>query len=197
MPETARIARIAALAAIVALAFCGTLAGAETSAASILAQLPVLTLDEDSTDVARLVGPVRAGDQVVLFFWSTYDRFSREELPAVVRFYREHRGDRSVHLLTLNLVEMREGAQAVRGFLAKEAPGLPVALDPSWRSLQRLQSIAHADGGSALGLPTLAVLDASGRIVAFHRGATGRTYDILTRLIAAKPPSGRPPRERG
>lgn len=165
------------------------------TAAAVLSRLPVLSLGEDTTDVARLIGPVEEGDKIVLFFWSTYDRFSREELPAVRRFYREHRGDRRVHLLTINLVEMREGVQAVREFLAKEAPDLPVAIDPSWRSLERLQRHAHLAAGAALGLPTVAVLDANGDVIAFQRGASGRTYEILARAIGVK--RARSPRERG
>jgi hypothetical protein len=43
---------------------------AEPATMAILAQLPVLSLEEDTTDVAKLVGPVREGDQVVVFFWS-------------------------------------------------------------------------------------------------------------------------------
>jgi thiol-disulfide isomerase/thioredoxin len=181
------------MALAIVLACAPAVAADSARLTSLLSQLPVLTLDEDSTNVARLIGPVRDGERVVLFFWSTYDRFSREELPAVVRFYREHRADRSVHLLTLNLVEMREGVKTVKGFLAKEAPDLPVALDPSWRALQRLQRLARREGGAALGLPTLAVLDADGEVIAFHRGATGRTYDILVRASAVKSGGARRP----
>jgi len=168
---------------------------ADRTAASILKELPVLSLSEDATDVAKLIGPVGEGEQVVLFFWSTYDRFSREELPAVRRFFHERRGDPRVHLLTVNLVEMREGVGAVREFLAKEAPDLPVAIDPSWRSLERLQRHAHAEGGAALGLPTIAVLDAKGDVLVFQRGATGKTYEILIRATGSK--GSRPGRGRG
>jgi hypothetical protein len=132
----------------------------------------------------------------VLFFWSTYDRYSREELPDVARFFAERRGDRALHLLTVNMVEMREGADAVRSFLRRQDIDLPVALDPTWQSLRGLQRIVAPGRAPAMGMPTLAVLDSDGKVLAFEPGATGRTYDVL---VKAAPPSrgGSRPRRAG
>ncbi len=94
------------------------------------------------------------GKKVVLSFWASWCGPCRLELPALRSFYlRAHKPDSAFEMLTINLDEDRNSAEAAA---KKTKLPFPVLLDPS-------QKIAGAYG--VYGIPALMVIDQNGRVV--------------------------------
>lgn len=93
------------------------------AAASRPAPPPVALADGSTRDLAA-----PSGKLLVVHFWATWCAPCEEELPGLVAWWREAKGDPRVELVA---VSVDEEWKTVTGFLAKRNAGdLPVALDP-------------------------------------------------------------------
>jgi thiol-disulfide isomerase/thioredoxin len=93
--------------------------------------LPVRARDGATRDLAA-----RTGRGLILHFWATWCAPCREEMPALVKFVRETKGDRNVEFLA---VSTDEEWKVVDAWLKERGiEGLPVALDPKGDTAHRL-----------------------------------------------------------
>jgi len=110
------------------------------------------------------------GRVAVIDFWATWCAPCQHELPELERLYRRYSGDRRVAFYAVDVAEAdtpdEQGdtpAQASE-FLRKHGYRMPLAFDAGGRAAKAL----HAHG-----LPTLLVLDRSGRVRLRHVGFVG------------------------
>lgn len=93
--------------------------------------LPVRTRDGATRDLAA-----KTGRGLILHFWATWCAPCREEMPALVKFVRETKGDRNVDFLA---VSTDEEWSVVDAWLKERGiEGLPVALDPKGDTAHRV-----------------------------------------------------------
>lgn len=78
----------------------------------------------------------RTGKGLILHFWATWCAPCREEMPALVKFVKETKGDRNVEFLA---VSVDEDWKVVDAWLKERGiTDLPVALDPKGGTAHRL-----------------------------------------------------------
>jgi thiol-disulfide isomerase/thioredoxin len=78
----------------------------------------------------------KTGKGLILHFWATWCGPCREEMPALVKFVRETKGDRNVEFLA---VSTDEEWKIVDAWLKERGiDGLPVALDPNGDTAHRI-----------------------------------------------------------
>lgn len=109
------------------------------------------------------------GKAVLLDFWATWCGPCRQSLPMVERLAREHHKD-SLVVLGIN---QGESAEQVRQFFAHHDPGYAILSDIDG---------AVSNEWGVNGLPTMAVIDASGKLRGSISGAP--SYARLERLVA-------------
>ena len=96
----------------------------EAPAAAARTDVPPVSLADGST--RDLTAP--SGRLLVVHFWATWCAPCEEELPGLLAWWREEKGDPRVELVA---VSVDEEWKTVDGFLAKRsAADLPTALDP-------------------------------------------------------------------
>jgi thiol-disulfide isomerase/thioredoxin len=78
----------------------------------------------------------KTGRGLILHFWATWCGPCREEMPALVKFVRDTKGDRNVEFLA---VSTDEDWKVVDAWLEERGiEGLPVALDPKGDTAHRV-----------------------------------------------------------
>jgi thiol-disulfide isomerase/thioredoxin len=78
----------------------------------------------------------RTGKGFILHFWATWCPPCREEMPALVKFFRDTKGDRNVEFLA---VSVDEDWKVVDAWLKERGiTDLPVALDPKGDTAHRV-----------------------------------------------------------
>jgi thiol-disulfide isomerase/thioredoxin len=93
--------------------------------------LPVALRGGAARDLAA-----RTGRGLILHFWATWCAPCREEMPALVKFVRETKGDRNIELLA---VSVDEDWNVVDAWLKERGlSDLPVALDPKGGTAHRV-----------------------------------------------------------
>lgn len=116
------------------------------------------------------------GKKVILSFWASWCGPCRRELPVLrAFFYKRYRHGDQFEVLTINLDESREAANA-----ASQSANLPfpVALDPT-------RKVARAFGVHAI--PTLFVIDKNGQINYCAIGFNPALDAILVRQLGVDP----------
>jgi thiol-disulfide isomerase/thioredoxin len=109
-------------------------------------------------------GSTRSGDGlrgrvVVLDFWATWCPACRREMPEMEKLYRRYASDPRVSIWAMDALGDNETAEAARGFMAKNGYTLPIGFMP--------EQSTKAFGID--GLPSLIVMDRSGRISLLHQ----------------------------
>lgn len=157
---------IAPLALTLALGLsCG---GATNAAAGGGAALLELGLD---TAAGGPLDPARVEGRVVLYeFWATWCTPCHVQVEILKALYPEARS-RGVEFVA---VATGEPPDVVRDFLAEDPYPYPVLLDPDERGASALE---------VLGLPTLIVVDRTGRVVWRQTGLTDRS--AIEKALAA------------
>jgi len=115
--------------------------------------------------ISRLDGTVVSssdfrGRVVVLDFWATWCPVCRRELPELEKLYRRYQGNSMVSFWAVDVQKNGETPQKARDFMQKAGYTLPVAFS-SQKSFEAL---------NPEGLPSLIVIDQSGRIRLVHTG---------------------------
>ncbi len=115
--------------------------------------------------ISRLDGAVVSssdfrGRVVVLDFWATWCPPCRRELPELEKLYRRYQGNSKVSFWAVDVQKNGETPEKARDFMQKAGYTLPVALG-SQKSFEAL---------SLGGLPSLIIIDKSGRIRLVHTG---------------------------
>lgn len=110
------------------------------------------------------------GKPVLLDFWATWCEPCRQELPSFEKLHRE--SSKEIAILTVNV---GESPDVVRNFINKEKYTLPVLLNED-------QSVAKKYGVNAY--PTLAVIDASGKVADYLIGSGPNPEQFLKSAIA-------------
>jgi len=98
---------------------------AEPAATKVLPAGPLLVRGRDGAmrDLA-----VRTGKGLILHFWATWCAPCREEMPALVKFVSDTKGDPGVEFLAVSVDEDWKTAEA--WLKERGIQGLPLALDP-------------------------------------------------------------------
>lgn len=76
------------------------------------------------------------GLPVFVNFWATWCQYCRQEMPEIVKAYREV-GGRTKGKVVFLLVDVGESTEVVRKYATRQIPGLPVVLDPDGKMAQR------------------------------------------------------------
>jgi thiol-disulfide isomerase/thioredoxin len=100
------------------------------------------------------------GRVVVLDFWATWCPPCRRELPELEKLYRRYQGNSKVSFWAVDVQKNGETPEKARDFMQKAGYTLPVALG-SQKSYEAL---------NPEGLPSLIIIDKSGRIRLVHTG---------------------------
>ena len=132
--------------------------------------------------ISRLDGAVVSssdfrGRVVVLDFWATWCPPCRRELPELEKLYRRYQGNSKVSFWAVDVQKNGETPEKARDFMQKAGYTLPVALG-SQKWFEAL---------SLGGLPSLIIIDKSGRIRLVHTG-----YDSSEQLQANSPKRSTP-----
>lgn len=100
------------------------------------------------------------GRVVVLDFWATWCPACRREMPEMDKLYRRYQGDSRVSIQAVDVLSNDETVEKAREFITANRYALPIAFinEKSSREL------------GIDGLPSLIILDKSGRIRLFHVG---------------------------
>lgn len=101
------------------------------------------------------------GKPTYLNFWATWCLPCRREMPKIEQVYREQAG--KANFLMINL---KEGPDVIRSFMAKNGYTLPVALDDG----------TLFEGWGLRGVPTSVFLDRRGTVCVIVEGAMGKEY---------------------
>lgn len=122
-----------------------------------------------------LIGEARAhadyrGRVVLLNFWASWCPPCREEFPSLVRLHKTMGGEQ----FTVLAVAVRDGDEAVAGFLAGGRPPFDVLLD---------RDGATAAAWHAAGVPVTYLLDRQGRLLAGKVGPLQWDSASMQRLI--------------
>jgi peroxiredoxin len=130
-------------------------------------ELKLELLDGGKLDLASHKGK----NVVVLDFWATWCGPCRKGLPGVIKATSQYKG-KGVEFYAVNL---REDADAVKKFLAKEELAMPVALDKDGKASEPFQF---------QGIPFTVVIDKQGVIQAVHAGFDPDNEQLLDEELA-------------
>jgi thiol-disulfide isomerase/thioredoxin len=119
-------------------------------------------LDFETPGPSRLAMTSLRGKPLVLNFWATWCPPCVREMPALDRFYRDHRA-KGWQVLGL----AADNAEAVRKFLADTPVVFPIAL-AGFAGIELSQRLGNPSGG----LPFTVVYSAAGKVLHRHVGET-------------------------
>lgn len=166
------------LSIILLLLICGSPAGtagfADLAGSAGMEAYPV-PLKAPGFRLSELGGGMRGnadykGKVVLLNFWASWCPPCREEFPSLVRLHKAVGGER----FTVLAVAVRDGDEAVAGFLAGGRPPFDVLLD---------REGAAAAAWHAAGVPVTYLLDRQGRMLAGKVGPLQWDSAAMQRLI--------------
>jgi thiol-disulfide isomerase/thioredoxin len=126
------------------------------------------TLDFETPGPQRLAMAALRGQPLVLNFWATWCPPCVREMPALDRFYRDHRV-KGWQVLGL----AADNAEAVRKFLADTPVAFPIAL-AGFAGIDLSRRLGNLSGG----LPFTVIYGRDGQVVKRHIGET--QYEQLT-----------------
>jgi thiol-disulfide isomerase/thioredoxin len=155
-----------ALAALVAAAVT-TIPPLTTRIATRKTSAPVPTFSISRLDGTVVNSSDFRGRVVVLDFWATWCPACRREMPELDKLYRRYQGNSRVSFWAVDVQKGGETPEKARDFMQKAGYTLPVALG----------SQKAYDALSLQGLPSLIIIDASGRIRLVHT-----SYDCSEQL---------------
>ncbi len=125
---------------------------------TVPAPAPVFVMT--ASDGRRIDSAGLRGRVVVLDFWATWCPACRRELPELDQLHRRYQNNSSVSFWAVDVLGNGETAENAKDFMWKAGYVLPVAFVGE-------RSSADLGGG---GLPSLIILDKSGRIRLVHEG---------------------------
>jgi peroxiredoxin len=130
-----------------------------TSASVMISKsAPEFTLAALNGDTVSLAD-YRGKKTVVMSYWASWCGPCKVELPELREFYkRYHKADANFEILAISIDEQKADAEK---YAAAEKLPFPVLFDPQSKT---------ADAYSVEGIPTLFVIDKSGKIVHAHAG---------------------------
>jgi peroxiredoxin len=130
-----------------------------TSASVMISKnAPEFTLPALSGETVSLAD-YRGKKTVVVSYWASWCGPCKVELPELREFYqRYHKADANFEILAISIDEQKADAEK---YAAAEKLPFPVLFDPQSKT---------ADAYSVQGIPTLFVIDKSGKIVHAHAG---------------------------
>lgn len=120
------------------------------------------SLDFETPGPDRLAMASLRGKPLVLNFWATWCPPCVREMPALDRFFREHRA-KGWQVLGL----AADNAEAVRKFLATTPVAFPIALT-GFAGVELSQRLGNGSGG----LPFTVIYGGDGRVLQRHSGET-------------------------
>jgi thiol-disulfide isomerase/thioredoxin len=139
--------------------------GAAASKVKVAPAFTLKTVDGKTVSLAGLKGKV-----VVLDFWATWCGPCRMTVPLVQKFHTQY-AKKGVVVLGVNL---RENAEAVKGFVAEQKLTYRQLMDTDGR-------VANAYGVE--GIPTLVVIDKKGNIALTHVGYTKDVDRVVAKTV--------------
>ena len=118
-------------------------------------EFSITTSDGFTINAGRLRGRV-----VVLAFWATWCPACRREMPEIDKLYRRYQGDSQVSIWAVDVLSNDETVENAREFMTRNRYALPIAFIDE-----------KSSGNLGIdGLPSLVIMDKSGRIRLFHVG---------------------------
>lgn len=124
---------------------------------------PARAFSISTPDGATIASSSLRGRVAVLSFWATWCPPCRRELPELEKLYRQYRGNANVVFWAVDSLKNGDTVAKARDYLAKQGYTLPVAFDR--------EKCSEALGVEAL--PSLLLIDKSGRIRLVHTGYDG------------------------
>ncbi len=129
------------------------------------------TLDGQTVSLADF----RGQKNVVVSFWASWCGPCKLEMPALIKFYKtNHNPSSDFEILAISIDEDTKDAT---GFAAAQKLNFPVLLDPK----QRVAKAYEVEG-----IPTLFVIDKTGKIIYGHQGFDMSMEYQLTRELGIK-----------
>lgn len=135
---------------------------------------PDTALTVNGTKRTARVGELLGSRITFVDFWATWCPPCRAELPELEKIYNEYKS-RGFQMIGVNL-DAAEGADEVRHVIQEMNLTFPMLLDPESRLSEAMQ---------VKSIPMLVVLDATGKIVEAHVGASPNTPAELRAIIEA------------
>jgi len=121
-----------------------------------------------ASDGSTRSGAGLRGRVVVLDFWATWCPACRREMPEIEKLYRRYESDPRVSIWAVDVLGDDETPERARGFVAKNGYTLPIGFIGEQSS--KAFGVVRRQPRDVDGLPSLVVMDKSGRIRLFHEG---------------------------
>lgn len=162
MTTQRRTLMAAGVAAVAAAAGAGGYLRQRRAIPADTASAELWALDFETPGTHRLAMASLRGKPLVLNFWATWCPPCVREMPALDRFYRDHRA-KDWQVLGL----AADNAEAVRKFLASTPVAFPIAL-AGFAGVELSQRLGNASGG----LPFTVIYGRDSQVLQRHTGET-------------------------